>query len=85
MVKTAIVKVWGEVVGAVAWDDDRQLGSFEYDPTFVRKEWNLAPLKMPIASSKRIYSFPELRKPKDSEYYTYKGCLLYTSPSPRDS
>ncbi|MEQ9304504.1 MAG: HipA N-terminal domain-containing protein, partial [Marinoscillum sp.] len=73
MVKTAIVKIWGELVGAVAWDDDRQLCSFEYDPDFVRKEWDLAPLKMPIASNKRIYSFPELRKPKDSEYNTFKG------------
>lgn len=73
MVKTAIVKIWGELVGAVAWDEDRQLCSFEYDPDFVRKEWDLAPLKMPIASNKRIYSFPELRKPKDSEYDTFKG------------
>ncbi len=73
MVKTAIVKIWNETVGAVAWDEDRQLGSFEYDPGFVTKGWDLAPLQMPITSSRRIYSFPELRKPKDSEYDTFKG------------
>jgi len=73
MVKTAIVKIWDEVAGAVAWDGERQLGSFEYEPDFVRKGWDLAPLKMPVNSNKRIYSFPQLRKPGDSEHDTFKG------------
>lgn len=73
MVKTAIVKIWGEVVGAVAWDEDRQLGSFEYLSEFTRNGWELAPLKMPVSGNRRIYSFPELRKPRDSEHDTFKG------------
>jgi len=73
MVKTAIIKIWGEVVGAVAWDEDRQVGSFEYDPGFIGRGWDLAPLKMPISELRRIYTFPELRKPQDSEYDTFKG------------
>lgn len=62
MVKTAFVKLWGEIVGAVAWDENTQLGSFEYDSTFKAKNIELAPLKMPISSGKRIFSFPELNK-----------------------
>ena len=73
MVNTAIIKIWGEQVGAVAWNHESQLGSFEYDPEFIRKGWELAPLKMPLSSGQRIFTFPDLRKSKDSEYDTYKG------------
>jgi serine/threonine-protein kinase HipA len=62
MITTAFVKLWGETVGAVAWNSDTELASFEYEPKFIAKNWDLAPIKMPIATSnKRIFSFPELR------------------------
>jgi serine/threonine-protein kinase HipA len=62
MITTAYVKLWGETVGAVAWNSDTELASFEYEPKFIAKNWDLAPIKMPIATSnKRIFSFPELR------------------------
>ncbi|MEN9844721.1 MAG: hypothetical protein RLZZ612_2550, partial [Pseudomonadota bacterium] len=32
---TARVKMWGRVIGAVTWLDDRQIGVFEYEPAFV--------------------------------------------------
>ncbi|MEM7108543.1 MAG: type II toxin-antitoxin system HipA family toxin, partial [Bacteroidota bacterium] len=73
MVNTAIIKIWDEEVGAVAWNDELKLGSFEYDPEFIRKAWELAPLKIPLSSGQRIFSFPDLRRSKDSEYDTYKG------------
>lgn len=73
MVTTAIVKIWGEDVGAIAWDESQQLGSFEYDPNFMRKGWELAPLKMPLPETRKIFSFPGLRKQKNSEYDTFKG------------
>ena len=31
---TAFVKIWGEIVGAVAWDEKTGLASFEYDSKF---------------------------------------------------
>ncbi len=31
MVTTAFVNIWGLRVGAIAWDDNTGLGSFEYD------------------------------------------------------
>jgi len=73
MVTTAIVKIWGEEAGAVAWDESQQFGSFEYDPSFAKKGWELAPLKMSLPSGKRVFTFPDLRKSKESEYDTFKG------------
>jgi serine/threonine-protein kinase HipA len=54
----ANVTLWGKRVGAVAWADDRRLASFEYDPTFLARRLNVAPLTMPLART--IYTFPEL-------------------------
>lgn len=70
---TAIVKIWGREVGAVAWDERTGVASFEYAPTFKALGWELAPLKMPLTHEQRIYSFPELRKERDSAYDTFKG------------
>jgi serine/threonine-protein kinase HipA len=36
----AIVKIWGQQVGAVAWDDRTGLASFEYDTTFNNLNWD---------------------------------------------
>ncbi len=72
-VKTAFVKIWGEIVGAVAWDENQRLASFEYEPNFLSKGIDLAPIKMPIQSRQHIFSFPELRASRNSEYDTFKG------------
>ena len=72
-VKTAFVKIWGQTIGAVAWDENQRLASFEYEPKFKSKNIDLAPIKMPIQSSQKIFSFPELRPSKNSEYDTFKG------------
>lgn len=72
-VKTAFVKIWGETVGAVAWNEDQGLASFEYEPKFIAKNIDLAPIKMPIQSRQRVFSFPELRASRNSEYDTFKG------------
>ena len=65
---TANINIWGEYVGAVAWDENSQTASFEYANSFISKNWNLSPLQMPLNSSGRIFSFPELRKSS-----TFKG------------
>jgi serine/threonine-protein kinase HipA len=45
------------------------LASFEFEPSFLTNEWDVSPLKMPIANAaKRIFSFPEL-----SGTNTFKG------------
>jgi serine/threonine-protein kinase HipA len=72
-VKAAFVKIWGQTVGAVAWDESQGLASFEYETKFKSKNIDLAPIKMPIKSNQNIFSFPELRPSKNSEYDTFKG------------
>ena len=71
--QVAEVKIWGQLVGAVAWDQDNGLATFEYDPKFKSLAWELAPLKMPVSGSRNQFSFPELRKDKNAAYDTFKG------------
>lgn len=73
MVDAAEIKIWGELVGAVRWDENQQLGYFQYDPKFLQKGWDLSPIKMPISDGSRIYSFPELRKGRGESEDTFKG------------
>ena len=60
-------------MGAVFWDETTSIASFEYDPAFKRKGWDLAPLRMPISSAQSIFSFPELRRKAESGLDTFKG------------
>jgi serine/threonine-protein kinase HipA len=69
----AEVKIWGKLVGAVAWDEKTGLASFEYDPSFKKLNCDLAPLKMPVSSSRKIFTFPELRRDRNAELDTFKG------------
>ncbi len=71
--QVAEVKIWGKLIGAVAWDPDSGFATFEYDPKFKTLGWDLAPLKMPVSDNRNLFSFPELRKNKNSEYDTFKG------------
>ena len=71
--KVAFVKIWDELVGAVAWDEKTGLATFEFDPDFKRFNWDIAPLKMPIQANRNIYSFKELQPDKNSAYDTFKG------------
>ncbi|MCJ7757789.1 MAG: HipA N-terminal domain-containing protein, partial [Gillisia sp.] len=73
MITTAFVKIWGETVGAVAWNEATGIASFEYEPKFTQLGWDLAPIKMPVNQGGRIFSFPELRAPRNSEFDTFRG------------
>jgi serine/threonine-protein kinase HipA len=66
MVTTAFVKLWGQIVGAIAWNPEKEIASFEYDPKFDLEKYAVSPIKLP--SKNRIYSFPELRNEE-----TFKG------------
>ncbi len=71
--QVAEVKIWGHLVGAVAWDPDIGYATFEYDPKFKPLDWDLSPIKMPVSDRRSQFSFPELRKDKRSDYDTFKG------------
>ena len=70
---TAFVKIWGKLVGAVAWDEKSGIASFEYDSRFKTYGIDLSPFKMPIDKRQTIFSFPELRRNTQSPFDTFKG------------
>lgn len=66
-IDVATVKIWGKIVGAVSWNDQKRLAQFQYDPTFSKSGLELSPIKMPLEDAKNIFSFRSLK------YDTYKG------------
>ena len=71
--EVAEVKIWGKLAGAIAWNKESGIATFEYDPKFKQLGWDLAPIKMSVSDSRNQFSFPELRKDKNSEYNTFRG------------
>ena len=61
MVNLAKVYIWGEYAGAVLWNDSTGIATFEYEPSFSKKGWELSPLMMSVRDN-RQYSFRELSK-----------------------
>lgn len=64
-IETAIVKIWGDEVGAVSWLDEQAFGVFEYSPAFLRKGLDLSPVHMGIETAKQgeaVFSFPALNR-----------------------
>lgn len=58
MVTTAEVHLWEHHVGTVYWNAERQVASFEYEPSFLSTGLKVAPITMPLTND--IYSFPSL-------------------------
>jgi serine/threonine-protein kinase HipA len=58
----AIVKIWGKTVGAVMWDPNWDIATFEFDSAFKRSGLDLSPIYMPNDDPTTIYSFPSLAK-----------------------
>ena len=54
------VRLWGAVIGNVAWDDSRDIGVFEYTSEYLDSGIELAPLKMPL--KEEPYDFPGLNR-----------------------
>lgn len=54
----AEVKLWGRTIGAVSWNEDSALASFEYDKGFQGSGIQISPITMPL--SELIYTFPAL-------------------------
>lgn len=62
-VETAMVYLWGDEVGAVSWLPDQRYAVFEYDPAFLRKGLDIAPLHMGLEDARRgdgLFAFPGL-------------------------
>lgn len=59
-VDVATIRLWEHDVGAVAWNSDRGVGEFEYEPAFMRHGLEIAPLMMPLRGG--VLSFPTLNR-----------------------
>ena len=73
MVTAAQILIWGELVGAVQWHEDRALASFQYAPSFLKKGYDLSPIHIPNAKGSGIFQFPQLKGNKDAASDTFKG------------
>ncbi len=73
MVEVAEIRIWGKLAGAIRWDAQQQLGSFQYHPDFIQTGYDLSPIKMPLSQGTRVHTFPELRKRRDQTEDTFKG------------
>jgi serine/threonine-protein kinase HipA len=67
MIKNAFVKIWNKRIGAIAWNENTGIATFEYDPEFSEGSLELSPIMMPL-QEKRIFSFQEHRNTS-----TFKG------------
>jgi serine/threonine-protein kinase HipA len=56
----AKVLLWGSVIGAVTWLEERDIGVFQYAPDFVGSGIQVSPLVMPLYEFP--YDFPALAK-----------------------
>ena len=72
----AEIKLWGATVGAVSFGDDARAATFEYDPGFVSRGVEVAPLTMPLAA-RRPYSFPGL---SEESFHGLPGLLADSLP-----
>ena len=71
----ANVMLWGTKIGAVTFDETRNLGLFEYDHSFINSGIEVSPVVMPL--SRRTYGFPELRK---ESFHGLPGLLADSLP-----
>ena len=63
MIFVCDVRIWNKLVGSVLWDENRRVCLFEFDPSFYQYNLDLAPIKMPLLSSRAVvYSFDSLNK-----------------------
>jgi serine/threonine-protein kinase HipA len=54
----AEVQLWGRTIGAVSFDEGREVAAFQYDSEFAKSGIELSPLVMPL--SEQVYQFPAL-------------------------
>jgi len=64
------ITLCGENVAAIAWDSNREVGVIEFYASFLKNDWDIAPLMMPLEDlqrGERIFSFTNLKSK------TFKG------------
>ena len=69
--QVARVEMWGQTVGALAYQPESGLCAFEYDSAWIRRGIEISPIRLPLSS--RIYMFPALPR---STYHGLPGAFL---------
>lgn len=59
-VQAVEVRAWGKLVGAVALEPTKNYYAFIYDPSWVKRGIELAPLQMPLAQASEPFLFTDL-------------------------
>lgn len=54
----ANIQLWGRSIGAIQWDAATNCASFQYERSFLKSGFEVAPLQMPLRQG--IYRFPNL-------------------------
>lgn len=65
MQNLAEIHLWGKLVGALLYEPENQLATFEFSPEWLQRGVEIAPLHMPLSAQK--YQFPNLNPA------TYRG------------
>lgn len=52
------IHLWGDLVGAMSWDNERGFADFQFDEKFRKSGLDIAPLMMPLARTRNVISFP---------------------------
>ena len=67
-------------IGAVLWDSDREVASFEFDPSFLNRGLDPAPLTMPIDEARRGPAIFEFQNLAHKTFYGLPGMLADSLP-----
>lgn len=68
MINNAFVNIWNKRVGAISWDNELGISSFEFDKDFLNSDWDISPIMMPLSQGNRIFKFRETQQSN-----TFKG------------
>ncbi|MBR6590881.1 MAG: type II toxin-antitoxin system HipA family toxin [Bacteroidaceae bacterium] len=55
------VRLWGQLVGSLYWDSDKEAAVFEYERGFLRNGWEVSPLVMPLSKGQSPQQFLQNR------------------------
>ncbi len=61
MINNAFINIWDKRVGAIAWNADTGLATFQYDKDFLKLGIDLSPILMPISQGENLFTFQENR------------------------
>ncbi|MDE1943503.1 MAG: type II toxin-antitoxin system HipA family toxin [Betaproteobacteria bacterium] len=79
-VHTAQINLWGRMLGAVTWLEDRGHAVFQYDPEFMGGTLDVSPLRMGLPEARRgpgIFEFSQLAP---QTYHGLPGLLADSLP-----